>query len=122
MRKRLLMLSFFTVLAMTASSLFADNHQHEEKTQNAQSLCPVMGKEVNKDVYTDYEGERIYFCCAPCIEEFKKNPEKYMAALQEKGVILEAASTCENCQEAECNCSDKGCSGGACKRHKSTKT
>ena len=29
-----------------------------------------------------YNGKVIGFCCADCIDEFKKNPEKYMASLK----------------------------------------
>ena len=29
-----------------------------------------------------YNGKTIGFCCPDCIDEFKKNPEKYMATLK----------------------------------------
>jgi YHS domain-containing protein len=29
-----------------------------------------------------YNGKIIGFCCPDCIDEFKKNPEKYMATLK----------------------------------------
>ena len=29
-----------------------------------------------------YNGKTIGFCCPDCIDEFKKNPEKYMATLR----------------------------------------
>jgi len=56
-----------------------------------QKMCPVVGGMVNKNIYTDYQGKRIYFCCPPCIPEFKKNPEKYMKKLEKDGVVLEDA-------------------------------
>jgi len=56
-----------------------------------QKMCPVIGGVVSKNVYTDYQGKRIYFCCPPCIPEFKKNPEKYMKKLEKEGVVLEDA-------------------------------
>ena len=31
-----------------------------------QTTCPVMGGAINKDVYADYEGKRVYFCCPGC--------------------------------------------------------
>jgi YHS domain-containing protein len=46
-----------------------------------QTNCPVMGGKINKDIYTDYKGKRVYFCCGGCPSEFKKNPEKYMKKL-----------------------------------------
>lgn len=54
----------------------------------AQKRCPVMGGLIDPEVHTDLEGRRIYFCCPSCIENFKKDPEKYLkivdAALQQK--------------------------------------
>jgi YHS domain-containing protein len=56
-----------------------------------QTKCPVLGNSVNKNIYTDYNGKRIYFCCPPCVQEFKKNPEKYMKQFEKEGVVLEDA-------------------------------
>ena len=56
-----------------------------------QTKCPVLGNAVNKNVYTDYNGKRIYFCCPPCVSTFKKNPEKYMKQFEKEGVVLEDA-------------------------------
>lgn len=41
-------------------------------------ICPVMGKEVDPDVFIDHEGRRIGFCCPPCIDEFKADPAKFI--------------------------------------------
>jgi YHS domain-containing protein len=54
-----------------------------------QTTCPVLAGNLDKNVYADYKGKRIYFCCKGCDEEFKKDPEKYMKKLQEEGVTLE---------------------------------
>jgi YHS domain-containing protein len=54
-----------------------------------QTECPVMGGTINKELYVDYKGERVYFCCAGCPETFKKDPEKYMKKLRDEGVELE---------------------------------
>ena len=50
----------------------------------AQKLCPVMGGPIDPNVYLDHEGRRVYFCCASCIETFKKDPAKYLAKLDEQ--------------------------------------
>lgn len=62
-----------------------------EKKVKAQTVCPVMGDPINKKFFVDYKGYRIYFCCAMCPDEFKKNPDKYMKKLRESGVTLEKA-------------------------------
>jgi len=56
-----------------------------------QSTCPVSGDPINKEVYTDYQGKRVYFCCQACPPEFAKNPDKYMKVLADKGQEPEAA-------------------------------
>jgi YHS domain-containing protein len=56
-----------------------------------QTTCPVLGGTINKEVYADYQGKRIYFCCQGCDKEFEKNPEKYLQKLKDEGVTLEPA-------------------------------
>lgn len=46
-----------------------------------QTTCPVMAGPINKDMYTEYKGKKVYFCCAGCKVEFEKNPEKYLDKL-----------------------------------------
>jgi YHS domain-containing protein len=46
-----------------------------------QKICPVLGNPINKDVYTEYKGKKVYFCCPACKPEFEKNPEKYISKL-----------------------------------------
>ena len=46
-----------------------------------QTMCPVMNAPINKDIFVEYEGKKVYFCCPGCPEEFQKNPEKYLGKL-----------------------------------------
>lgn len=46
-----------------------------------QTICPVMAGPINKEIFTEYKGKKVYFCCAGCKEEFEKEPEKYIAKL-----------------------------------------
>jgi YHS domain-containing protein len=55
----------------------------------AQATCPVLGGAIDKSVYADYKGKRIYFCCAGCISDFNKDPEGYIKKLEKEGVVLE---------------------------------
>jgi peroxiredoxin/YHS domain-containing protein len=64
----------------------------------AQTACPVMGGAINKSVYTDYQGQRIYFCCPGCIATFQKDPEKYLKKMAEEGVTPEKiVAVCPQC-------------------------
>lgn len=55
----------------------------------AQTICPVMGGEVDKKMYVDVKGKRIYVCCGGCIEAVKTNPDKYIKILEDQGVEIE---------------------------------
>ncbi|MGC9197283.1 MAG: YHS domain-containing protein [Syntrophobacteraceae bacterium] len=51
-----------------------------------QTKCPVLGNKIDKKVYVDYHGKRIYFCCKGCVDQFKKNPQKYLKKMEAEGV------------------------------------
>jgi YHS domain-containing protein len=46
-----------------------------------QTICPVMGNPIDKDVFVEYEGKKVYFCCPDCKAKFNADPEKYIAKL-----------------------------------------
>jgi YHS domain-containing protein len=46
-----------------------------------QKTCPVMAGEINADIFVDYEGRRVYFCCPACKDVFAKEPQKYLDKL-----------------------------------------
>jgi YHS domain-containing protein len=48
---------------------------------NEQKTCPIMGGPINKDVFTEYKGKNVYFCCPGCEGKFAENPEQYIAKL-----------------------------------------
>lgn len=83
------MLKKVTVFAVLLTFLTVGVAWAADPATKPQAVCPVMGGNINKDVYLDYQGQRIYFCCPACIEVFKKNPEKYLQKLKEQGVTPE---------------------------------
>ena len=47
-----------------------------------QTTCPVMdGNKISKNVFVEYKGKKVYFCCADCKAKFLAEPEKYVAKL-----------------------------------------
>jgi YHS domain-containing protein len=54
-----------------------------------QELCPVLGDKVDRSVYMDHEGRRVYFCCSACIARFTEAPARYMKEMEAKGISLE---------------------------------
>ncbi|MBN2713896.1 MAG: hypothetical protein JXR97_15870 [Planctomycetes bacterium] len=49
-----------------------------------QKTCPVMGGPINKDLFVEYKGKKIYVCCEGCINVVKKDPEKYAKKVAEE--------------------------------------
>jgi len=37
----------------------------------AQTTCPIMGKPIDKAVFTEYKGQKVYFCCQGCADKFQ---------------------------------------------------
>ena len=46
-----------------------------------QTVCPVTGDKIDKNVFVEYKGKKVYFCCADCKAKFEADPEKYIAKL-----------------------------------------
>jgi YHS domain-containing protein len=54
----------------------------QQATQVAeQTTCPVMGGPINKAIFVEYQGKKVYFCCNGCPATFMANPEKYISKL-----------------------------------------
>ena len=70
---------------------------HEQGSSLAvNTYCPVMGDmKIDSQVFTDYNGKRIYFCCANCSSVFEDNPEKYLTSLPQ----FEGSNDRENARE-----------------------
>ena len=86
MKKMIMMMIVLVLSLCVAGTGFAAPTQTKGQ---AQTVCPVLGNKIDKNVYTDYQGKRIYFCCAGCVEPFKKNPEQYLKKMEEQGVTPE---------------------------------
>jgi YHS domain-containing protein len=50
--------------------------------QIEQKMCPVMtDMKINPEVFTEYNGKKVYFCCTDCKAKFEADPTKYVANL-----------------------------------------
>jgi YHS domain-containing protein len=68
-------------------------HEHDETamtmesttevaTTGEQTMCPIMeDKPINKAIFAEYKGKKVYFCCPGCDTKFKEDPEKYVSKL-----------------------------------------
>jgi len=76
------------ICAAVGVILLAGNIRGDAQTGHAvgpesvtNEYCPVLtDKKVDPEVFSDYEGKRVYFCCQACKAEFGENPEKYLGA------------------------------------------
>ena len=97
-----------TGLAGVLVVLFAISSLVAEKAHVPQTICPVMGGKIDKSLYVDAEGKRIYVCCQGCIDKVKADPKKYIAQLEKEGITLEAVP-CKNIT-GKCCFGSKKCS------------
>jgi YHS domain-containing protein len=46
-----------------------------------QTTCPIMDAPINKNIFVEYKGKKVYFCCPGCEDKFNAEPQKYLARL-----------------------------------------
>lgn len=58
----------------------------EKAVDAGNKICPVTGVKINEKIKAtvEYEGKIYNFCCAMCIDEFKKDPQKYIKIVEEE--------------------------------------
>ncbi len=56
-------------------------HASHGEATTQQTVCPVMEGDINPEVYIEYKGAKIYFCCWGCDKKFVEDPAKYLAKL-----------------------------------------
>ncbi len=50
----------------------------------ANKICPIMTEdEAAEEAKVAYQGKDIYFCCSPCVKQFKQDPDYYVALFQD---------------------------------------
>lgn len=49
-------------------------------------ICPVTGEKIDEKTKATYayEGKIYNFCCTACVDEFKKDPQKYIKKIEEE--------------------------------------
>jgi YHS domain-containing protein len=71
--------------AQKAAAATAEEAKKTAETAAAeieQTMCPVMdGNKIDKNVFVEYKGKKVYFCCTGCKAKFEADPEKYIANL-----------------------------------------
>ncbi len=68
-------------MTMQDHAAMAEETAGEVVAAAEQTTCPVMGGAINKALFTEYKGKKVYFCCDGCKEKFEEAPEQYVAKL-----------------------------------------
>jgi YHS domain-containing protein len=77
--KSLLIKCLTTLASSVAFALAAPAHA-EELTNK---VCPIMTEdEADVEAKVTYQGKDIFFCCSPCVKQFNKEPDYYVALFQ----------------------------------------
>ena len=91
--KRLMIVSIILFLAMGlifitgVAQAQSENKQTMQEAVNAgNKICPVSQEKIDEQTKATYEykGKVYNFCCVACIEEFKKDPQKYIQKVEEE--------------------------------------
>ncbi len=73
------LLRAFSLILLLPLALTAGQAGNQEK-------CPVMGGKIDRELYADHEGQRVYFCCRGCEKKFAADPAGYIARMKAAGV------------------------------------
>jgi Cu(I)/Ag(I) efflux system membrane fusion protein len=82
---------YFGAAMLKCGEVIANIGKAGKSPAKSQSTCPVMGGKINRKLFADHGGKRVYFCCPGCKPEFRKDPERYLKKLRDAGVKLEDA-------------------------------
>lgn len=82
--RKIMMLMAAVIGLTTATSLIAAEGK-------AQTKCPIRGGDIDKDVFIDHEGKRVYFCCPGCDTTFMKDAEANIKKMEAEGIAVAEA-------------------------------
>ncbi len=66
-----------------------------------QTQCPVSKEPIDRNIFDDHNGKRIYMCCKKCRSKFRRNPGKFVQALAAEGIILENNNNKDGTKESD---------------------
>ncbi len=90
-----------TKVAKATPAAMTDEKKPEEKMAVTNKECPVSGGKVNPQYRTEYNGQYVYVCCQGCLDEFKKDPEKFVAKMsKEDREAIKTNALCPMSKEA----------------------
>ena len=88
-----LLLGLLAGIASSATVLASPPPAIEGQAKIKQTLCPVMGGEIDSSIYTDIQGQRVYHCCGMCSDRLKADPDRYFEKSAAEGVLFQNIQT-----------------------------
>ncbi len=90
-------LTTFSFAQMKCAGHSSGGHKHNSSVSTTQTnqekavvvgnkVCPVLNEKIDEKLKATYEykGKIYNFCCPACIDEFKKDPGKYIKKVDEE--------------------------------------
>ncbi len=53
-----------------------------QKRSRVQVNCPLSGEPIDRKVFTEQDGKKVYFCCDDCKGKYENEPARYAAKLE----------------------------------------
>ena len=82
MKSLLLSTVLCALLAFAAGAAPVKEDAKKAPPKPVNAKCPVMDEDVDPKVTTVHNKKLIGFCCESCIDDFKKEPAKYMKKVE----------------------------------------
>jgi hypothetical protein len=54
-----------------------------------QTVDAFFGEPINRLIYTDWDGDRLYFCCSKSKDLFFRDPSGNLQKIHKKGILLD---------------------------------
>lgn len=83
--------AIFSVIVVNLA--LGQNDDVDKKKPGVQTLCPVMvDQEIDPELFSEYKGKKVFFCCEMCKGIFEGDPERYLDRLPQFAVEQEVSS------------------------------
>jgi YHS domain-containing protein len=106
---------FSASLAADAGKSDGAAKKDDAKNKPINAKCPIQGEDIDPKVTTAYKGKTVAFCCESCIDDFKKDPEKYMKQIAADNKKAEDAKKAKDKSGKTADKSDSQAAGKAAK-------
>jgi hypothetical protein len=60
----------------------------DEENIRLQTHCPIMNLPIDRALYHDHEGQRIYVCCPGCLDEVRERAAEIISEHAARGIVL----------------------------------